>query len=112
MAICVCSNAMLDCTFGAAPSTLMLIPMTTQTSNMPPATIMDFKPNVNIMPFGACAALSGAPCVPATAAPWAPGSPNVMIGNLPALNNVSKLMCSLGGVISVTFPGQATIMVP
>jgi hypothetical protein len=50
--------------------------------------------------------------VPVTAAPWAPGSPTVLVANMPALNNTSKCMCNWGGVISVTQPGQMTIQVP
>jgi hypothetical protein len=36
----------------------------------------------------------------------------VMIGNMPALSNSSTCMCTWGGVISITFPGQATTNVP
>lgn len=46
------------------------------------------------------------------AAPWAPGCAAVMIANMPALNNSSKLMCSFGGVISINFAGQATVNIP
>jgi hypothetical protein len=82
----------------------------------------------NVMMFGMCkaptnpaviaatAAASGvftqAPCVPATASPWVPGSPTVMIGGKAALNSTSKLMCTWLGVISVNFAGQATVNVP
>jgi hypothetical protein len=41
-----------------------------------------------------------------------PGSPTVLVGNLPALNNSSKLMCNWGGVIQINVPGQVTTMVP
>jgi hypothetical protein len=56
--------------------------------------------------------LTPMPCIPNTIAPWAPGSPTVMIGNMPALNNSSKCNCIWGGVISITAPGQFTTMVP
>jgi hypothetical protein len=36
----------------------------------------------------------------------------VMIGNKPVLNNTSQLMCTWGGVITVTNPGQQTVKVP
>jgi hypothetical protein len=36
----------------------------------------------------------------------------VSIANMPALNNSSKLTCSLGGVIEITNPGQTQIQVP
>ena len=45
-------------------------------------------------------------------APWAPGAPNVLIGNIPALDNVSKLMCAYGGVVQFTTPGQFTHQIP
>lgn len=124
MAQQVVTGAMLQCSFGAAPSALTVIPATTLVNFVPPATIMDHKPTVNILPFGLCSAptnpaviaatsaalgvFTPAPCIPATAAPWVPGSPTVLIGNLPALNNTSKCMCTWLGVISVNFAGQAT----
>jgi len=46
------------------------------------------------------------PCIPATAAPWAPGVPKVLIGSMPAVDDTCKLMCNWGGVIQVTNPGQ------
>jgi hypothetical protein len=95
---------------------------------MPIANIMDNKPMVNILPFGMCnspanpmvaaataaalGVLTPMPCIPVTAAPWVPGSPTVLVGNMPALNNSSKCMCNWGGVISVAFPGQVTIQAP
>ncbi|MBW2108549.1 MAG: DUF4280 domain-containing protein [Deltaproteobacteria bacterium] len=125
----VVSGASLMCSFGAAPSTLMVPPTNrVMCGNMPAATIMDFLPNTNILPFGMCsaptnpavisatAAASGvftpAPCVPVITGPWTPGSSTVMIGNMPALNNLSTCMCAWLGVISVSFAGQATTMIP
>jgi hypothetical protein len=35
-----------------------------------------------------------------------------LIGNMPALNNSSKLMCAYGGVIQITNAGQSKTMVP
>lgn len=124
----VCGGAMLQCSFGMAPSTLMVLPANRVTTSMPIANIMDNKPMVNILPFGMCQSpsnptvaaataaalgvLTPMPCVPATAAPWTPGSPTVQVANMPALNNTSKCMCSWGGVIQITQPGQMTIQVP
>jgi hypothetical protein len=56
--------------------------------------------------------LTPMPCVPATAAPWAPGSPTVLIGNMPALDSTSKLMCNWAGVIQIRNPGQTTVQIP
>ncbi|WP_274650210.1 DUF4280 domain-containing protein [Paenibacillus humicola] len=124
----VCQGALLQCSFGAAPSSLNVLPANRVMTSMPIANIMDNKPMVNIMPFGMCSslanpqvasataaalgALTPMPCVPVTAAPWAPGAPTVLVANMPALNNTSKCMCSWGGVIQVTMPGQFTIQVP
>jgi hypothetical protein len=129
MGIHVCTGAMLMCSFGAAPSTLTVLPQSrVMTANMPAANIMDNKPIVNIPPFGTCISLANPavaaataaalgvltpmPCVPVIPAPWVPGSPTVLVGNMPALNESSKCICAWGGVIQITVPGQFTEMVP
>ncbi|WP_139487968.1 DUF4280 domain-containing protein [Brevibacillus dissolubilis] len=128
MGLCVCTGASMTCSFGAAPSTLNVLPTNRVVTSTPLANIMDNIPIVNIPPFGMCntpsnpmvaaatAAAQGVltpqPCIPVTVAPWVPGSPQVLIGNMPALNNDSKLMCSYGGVIQFSAPGQGTIQVP
>jgi hypothetical protein len=124
----VCMGAMTHCTFGVAPGTLNVLPMNLVMTGTPAANIMDNKPIVNIVPFGMCQSpsnpmvaaataaalgvLTPMPCVPATTAPWVPGSPTVLIANMPALNNSSKLMCMWGGVIGIDVPGQFTVSVP
>ncbi len=124
----VCGGAMLKCSFGLAPSSLMVLPINRVKTIMPIANIMDNKPFVNIMPFAMCTSpanptvaaataaamgvLTPMPCIPVTTAPWMPGSPTVLIGNMPSLNNSSKLMCTWGGIIEVVVPGQFTISIP
>ena len=125
----VCMGATLKCSFGVAPSSLMVLPVNrVMTSNVPAANIMDHKPMVNIMPFGMCncpanpavaaataaalGVLTPMPCVPVTAAPWAPGAPTVLLANFPALNNTSKLRCTWGAIIEAVVPGQLTEMIP
>ncbi len=125
----VCMGAMMTCSFGAAPSSLIVLPQNrVMTSNMPAANIMDNKPIVNIPPFAVCSSLANPtvaaattaalgvltpmPCVPVTVAPWVPGSATVMLGNMPALNNTCTLNCMWAGVITISNPGQATHMVP
>ncbi len=125
----VCMGAQLQCTFGVAPSALVVLPQNrVLTSNVPAANIMDNKPFLNIVPFGMCncpgnpavaaataaamGVLTPMPCTPMTSAPWAPGCPTVMIANQPALDTPSKLMCSYGGVISVVQAGQMTHQIP
>ncbi|MDQ3745865.1 MAG: DUF4280 domain-containing protein [Acidobacteriota bacterium] len=128
MAIQVCMGAMLQCSFGAAPSSLVVLPSNRVLTQTPAATIMDYAPLVNIMPFGMCSSpanptvaaataaalgvLTPMPCVPATAAPWIVGAPTVLIGGMPALDNNSKLMCNWGGVIQIVNPGQTKMMIP
>ena len=125
----VCMGAMLQCSFGVAPSSMVVLPKNKMmTSYVPAANIMDNKPMVNIMPFGMCSSpsnpqvaaataaalgvLTPMPCVPNTTAPWAPGAATVMLANLPALDDVSTLACMWGGVIKVNMPGQTTEQIP
>ena len=128
MAVQVCMGAMLQCSFGAAPSSMIVLPANRVMTQVPDGNIMDNKPLAEIMPFGVCSsianpavaaataaalgALTPMPCVPVIPAPWVPGAPTVLIANMPALDNNSKLMCAWGGVIQVANPGQATVMVP
>jgi hypothetical protein len=124
----VCGGAMLKCSFGAAPSSLMVLPTNRVVTAMPIANIMDYVPMMNILPFGMCSSpanptvaaataaalgvLTPMPCVPVTPAPWIVGSPTVLVANFPALNNSAKCMCAFGGVIEINMPGQMTIEVP
>jgi uncharacterized Zn-binding protein involved in type VI secretion len=124
----VTAGTTLQCSFGAAPVPLSVLPVNCVMAGAPAATVMDHVPMVNVMPFGMCSCaanptvtaataaalgvLTPMPCVPVTPAPWVPGSPTVMIGGMPALQNASKLMCTWGGVIQVVAPAQVTTMVP
>ncbi len=125
----VVSTDQCTCTFGTSPASIVILPAAMVNGTSQPAgTIMDNASMVNIPPFGMCqslanpqvasatAAASGVltpqPCLPVIAAPWAPGSATVMIGNKPALNNSSKCMCNWGGSISITSAGQGTINIP
>ena len=128
MGFAVCGGAQLMCSFGAAPSVFNVLPASKVMTTMPLANIMDNKPMVNIMPFGMCSSMANPqvasataaaagvltpmPCMPVISAPWTPGSPTVLIGGKPALNNTCKLMCSWGGVIQITNPGTTNIQVP
>ncbi len=123
----VCSGAMLKCSFGMAPSTLNVLPLNRVLSGAPSANIMDNVPMLNILPFGMCQSpanpmvaaataaamgvLTPMPCIPVPAAPWIPGSPTVLIANMPALNDGCKLLCNWGGLIEVSMPGQFTVEV-
>jgi hypothetical protein len=125
----VCNGALLKCTMGMAPSSLVVLPINMQnTSNMPAANIQDHIPMVNIMPFGMCQSpanpmvaaataaamgvLTPMPCIPMTPAPWVTGSPTVTLANQPALNKSSMLMCNWAGQISIQMEGQMTHTIP
>lgn len=127
MGFAVFGGAALQCTFGMAPSVLNVLPAARVVSGMPMATIMDQAPMVNIMPFGMCSslanptvaaataaalgALTPMPCIPVIPAPWTPGSPTVLVGGKPCLNQTSKCMCAYGGVISIQTPGTTSVQV-
>ena len=118
----VVSNAIMTCTFGAAPAKLTALP-TSQVlvEGQPAAVVSDIKPGANIAPFGMCsstanpavatatAAASGVltpqPCTPAVAGPWTPGVPLVLVAGQPAVNLPCMCTCSFGGSISITTPG-------
>ena len=119
----VVNGANLKCSMGASPSSLSALPdKNSACENQPAATVQDMKPNVNIMPFGMCrspanpqvaAATSAAngvltpqPCIPATSAPWTPGSAAVIVANQAALTADSKCTCQWGGVIEITNPAS------
>ena len=129
MPLQVCNGAMMQCSFGATPSALVVLPKNrVNTNQVPDANIMDHIPLVNIMPFGMCSAptnpaviaatsaasgvFTPAPCVPATPAPWVTGAPTVLLGNFPTLDDISTLMCTWLGVIKFTSAGEFTVNVP
>lgn len=125
MGMQVCMGAMLQCSFGVAPSSLVVLPQNAVLTTTPAANIMDNKPVVNVPPFGMCqsmanpavaaataaafGALTPMPCVPVLTAPWIVGAPTVLLGNMPALDSNSKLICAFGGVIQIVNPGQVTV---
>lgn len=123
----VTAGAMMTCTFGAAPSSLVVLPMNKTNATAPAANIADCIPIANIPPFATCMSIANPtvasataaalgvltpmPCIPVPTGPWAPGSATVMIGPMPALNNTSVCNCAWGGVIQIGFPGQVTTSV-
>lgn len=121
----VVMGALLQCSFGLAPSTLVVPPTNKVLATTPAANIMDHKPMANIPSFGMCQSKSNpaviaataaalgvptpAPCTPVTVDPWSPGCSKVLIGNMPALESNSTCKCKWGGVITVVKPGQKTV---
>lgn len=115
---------MLKCSFGMAPSSLMILdPMRPCVQGKAIGNIMDNKPFANIPPFGMCQSmgnptvasataaamgvLTPMPCTPVIAAPWTNGG-KFKIKMLPALMENSKCMCNWGGSIEITNPGNTT----
>ncbi len=128
MSFCVVSGAMTFCSMGMSPSTLNVLPVARcLAGSRPVATITDNIPMVNVMSFGLCRSplnpevmtattaaggvLVPMPCIPVTVAPWIPGSPTVLVGGKPALNNSCKLMCAYAGTISIMNPGVMNVEV-
>jgi hypothetical protein len=124
----VVAGATLSCPFGAAPSVLVVPPVSMVTAGtLPAASVQDNVAATNIMPFGMCmtltnpqvaAATSAAmgvltpqPCIPVITGPWAPGAMKVQIRGAPALHNGCVAMCAWGGVISISSPGQFVVQV-
>jgi len=129
MAQQVTMGALLQCNFGAAPATLTILPVNRVTAEGPPAaTIEDHVPLVNIGSFGVCMSIANPavasatsaalgvltpmPCIPATMSPWTPGAATVLIGGIPALDNLSQCMCMWGGVVTITNPATMRTDVP
>jgi Domain of unknown function (DUF4280) len=115
-------GAVVQCSFGLAPSTLNVIPKSRVTvEGRPAATITDMVAGANLPPFGMCSSLANPtvaaatsaalgvltpmPCVPTVVGPWAPGAPMTTLGGVPALVSGSTCMCAWGGVITITLPG-------
>jgi hypothetical protein len=104
---------------------LNVLPINRVLTNMPVANIMDNVPFLNVPPFGMCMSMANPmvaaataaalgvltpmPCMPMTVAPWVPGVPTTLIGNMPALNMTSKLMCNWGGIIQILAPGEFVV---
>jgi hypothetical protein len=127
MALLVANGAALACSFALPPSPPSVLTVTpTPPHNAvavaaPLATIADAAPITNIKTFGMCtspanpavqtattaagATPTPAPCVPATAPPWAPPA-KVLVGGVPAFDQKATCQCKWGGIVAVVSPGQ------
>jgi len=122
----VTATAQLMCPFGDVGGPLMV---TSQQKVLidgkPVATIRDATPMANIPTMGMCknpanpqvaaataaalGVLTPQPCIPATIS-WIPGNKaKTLVGGNPCLSNECTCMCSYGGVISITYPGQVKV---
>lgn len=118
----VAATAMMMCSFGAAPATLVVLPTSrVLVEGKPAATIVDATPLVNIPTFAMCTSLANPtvaaataaalgvltpmPCVPATT-PWVNGATTTMIGGRPGLTLGAQCQCAWGGVIQILNPSS------
>ena len=111
------SGCMLKCTFGQAPTPLMVLPPRPLANAMPVATMLDYVPFKNILPFGMCSnpanpmvasataaalgVLTPMPCLPLILSPWLNTSTKVQIQGGMAIHDKSQLICSYGGQITI-----------
>jgi hypothetical protein len=124
----VVTGAMCSCTFGVAPSALVVLPTNmVLAGSLPAASVQDTIPMTNIIPFGMCTTLTNPqvatatsaalgvltpqPCIPVITGPWTPGASKVQIRGQPALHVGCTAMCTWGGVISISNPGQFVVQV-
>ncbi len=125
MPFVVTGTATLQCSFGAGPMPLTVLPKQQAQVLLPMAGTLDANPIANVAPFVMCNSLANPqvaaataaalgvltpmPCVPVLPAPWLPGQPNVLVGGAPALTSDCKLMCAYGGVVQIVLPGQTQV---
>lgn len=120
----VVSNALLKCSFGAAPTPLTALPkgpFVKGQGQQLAATINDHIPMANIKPFGVCNSPSNpagmgkpvvptpCPCVPVITTPWMPPATKTKVNGQPALLKSATCMCVWGGQISINMPGELII---
>lgn len=125
MPVQVTKGASLICNQGAAPSSLIVLPINrVMVDGKPAATVMDKIPIVNIPSFGVCRSMANPqvaaatslamgvltpmPCIPRLPASWQPGAKKTKIGKFACLTQNSKCTCAWGGSISITKPGAKT----
>lgn len=120
----VCTGAALQCSFGTAPSTFAAsgvevdataaagVVTDVASSNVPPFAMCTSlaNPQVAAATSAAMGTLTPQPCVPVLS-PWTPGSSEVTIGGVAALDDSSQCSCSWGGVVTVSSAGQTSVTV-
>lgn len=120
----VVAGAILSCSFGDKFNRLkMPFSHGVYIKGKPQMNIMDYVPNVNIMPFGKCSSLANPavasataanngvltpqPCTPMTTMPWIDGKTDVLVEGHPALLNKCTNCCLYAGIIKIEDDGQA-----
>lgn len=122
----VCSTALMQCSFGSTPASLIVLPdAQVLVEGNPAASVQDSIALTNVPVFGTCSSLSNPTVASATAAAngvltpqactpqpvaWTPGVPLVVVGGMPAVNGTCTTTCALGGAITITNPGSRQTM--
>jgi uncharacterized Zn-binding protein involved in type VI secretion len=116
------ATAMMQCSFGVAPSSLVVVPIArVMIEGKPAAAITDSIPMMNVPPFGMCMSLANPqvaaataaalgvltpmPCTPVTT-PWVGGAMTTLIGGKPGLTLGATCTCGFGGSIQILNPGS------
>lgn len=113
------------CSFGTGPAPLKVTSQAGVMAGGMVATIQDCMPMSNIGPFALCTTptnpavaaataaalgvLTPQPCIPVPAGTWIPTQTKVLVGGKPCLTQDCKMMCSYGGQIQITTPGQMKV---
>jgi hypothetical protein len=115
----VCTGATLQCSFGTTPATFSA--SGTKTLARSAAGVVTDVAKANVPPFGMCQSLQNPQVATATSAaagtltpqpcqpvlqPWSPGSKQVTIGKVAALDDSSQCKCAWQGVVTVSAAGQ------
>lgn len=115
----VVAGALLQCSFGVAPATMIVPPTSKVLIEGMPAADVTCSAIMNIPTFSMCSSMANPEVAAATAAklgvmtpmpcvpvlmPWIPQS-MTLIGGKPALVAGSTCMCAYGGVVEVVNPG-------
>lgn len=112
----VVTGAFMFCAGGESPLFFDSMPdLNVLCQSMPAGTFSNIVPDINLTPAGICLirSLESAfpmPCTPIPIGTWITGLPNILINGSPALGMLSMLPCIFGGVISIVFPNNESVL--
>jgi hypothetical protein len=117
----------MTCSFGLAPSSLVVVAPRPLVEGRPAAVITDIAPGANIPPFAMCQSIANPtvaaataaalgvltpmPCIPVPVGPWSPPATGTLIGGIPALTAGAICNCAYAGVITLGMPGTMRTLV-
>ena len=100
----VVNGATLECTSGSASSTF-----TVSSSNAKAdGEFVGVATDITVGTFGTCSVLSG-PCTPTIVGPWLTPCIFAKLNAVGIIKDSSTLVCPVGGVVSVSDPGQTSV---